>query len=51
MTNDGNDDDVCLIAPQLFHRRGLDSFFMDTILNAISKIHQGIDGINLTKRF
>ena len=49
--NDGNDDDVCLIVLPLFHRRSLDSFNVNTNLNDISKIHQGIDGINLTKDF
>ena len=50
MTNDGNDDDVCLIAPTpLLHRHSPDSFYMNTNLNAFSKIHQGNDGINLTK--
>ena len=45
------DDDVCLIALPLFHRRSLDSFYMNTNLNAISNIRNGIDGINLTKDF
>ena len=49
--DDGNDDDVCLIAPPLFHIRSVGSFYMNINLNAISKIHQGIDGINLTKDF
>ena len=51
MTNDCNNDDVCFIALPLFHRRSLDSFYMSRNLNAISKIHQGIDGINITKDF
>ena len=48
---DGNDDDVCLIALPLFHRCCLDSFYMNTNFNAISKIHQGIDGIKSNYRF